>query len=146
MYVLSRIMSEASYMQKNSKKLWYLLNTSSCCFFKSHGSEPEQENAFDKSQDTRNKILIAAFNEIYMRGFQAASINTILKDTGITKGALYHHFANKQELGYSVLDEVIRNEIHVNWIKPLKNTNDPLTVLSNIIVESGKIMTQDDVR
>ena len=25
---------------------------------------------------------------------------------GISRGALYHHFANKQELGYAVMEEV----------------------------------------
>jgi len=52
---------------------------------------------------TRRKILESAFHEIHRNGFQAASLNPILERTGVTKGALYHHFPNKQTLGYAVL-------------------------------------------
>lgn len=143
MYVIILIMSESSYIDKISKKWWYLLNTDNCCFSKSDDSKTD--TVPDKSQETRKRILLAAFNQIYKRGYQGSSINSILKDTGITKGALYHHFENKQELGYSVLDEVIRETIHGNWIEPLVDTDDPLTILKNIIYESGKKMTEDDV-
>lgn len=105
-----------------------------------------KESTSDKSQDTRSMILLSAFNEIYERGFQAASLSNILKDTGITKGALYHHFKNKIVLGYSVLDEVIYDTINVHWIDPLKNTNDPITVLRELMIASGESMTQEDIR
>ena len=39
---------------------------------------------------TRQKLLQAAFTEIYRHGFQAASLTQILSDTALTKGALYH--------------------------------------------------------
>lgn len=136
------LMSDLENKDESSTKWWYLWNMNLCCLFK---NDSDQEVSSDKSQETRNKILIAAFNEIYIRGFQAASISNILKDTGITKGGLYHHFSNKQELGYSVLDEVIRDTIHTAWIKPLSDTDDPITVLKTIIATSGEEITQDDV-
>ena len=57
---------------------------------------------------TRQTLLDAAFEEIHEHGFQAASLDNILAKTGVTKGALYHHFKNKMELGYAVVEEVIR--------------------------------------
>ncbi len=54
---------------------------------------------------TRERILDAAFAEIQRQGFQAASISAILAETGLTKGALYHHFPGKKELGLAVVDE-----------------------------------------
>lgn len=143
MYVNIQFMDKLSQTDGISSKWWYLWNSNPCCLFKKNTNK--KENAADKSQDTRNKILIAAFNEIYKRGFQAASISNILKNTGTTKGALYHHFNNKQELGYTVLDEVIGDTIRATWIEPLRHTDDPLTVLINIIYSSGKQITQEDV-
>lgn len=142
MYVIILLMNDIPNKDESSTKWWYLWNINLCCLFK---NDDNQEVGSDKSQETRNKILFAAFNEIYKRGFQAASISNILKDTGITKGGLYHHFSNKQELGYSVLDEVIRDTIRTVWIKPLSDTDDPITVLKAIIDTSGKEITQDDV-
>jgi len=100
----------------------------------------------DKSAETRGKILMAAFEEIYQCGFQAASLNNILKNTNITKGALYHHFNNKMELGYAVVDEVIHTTLKANWIDPLTKSNDPISTIQKILAESGDQMTEEDVR
>ena len=58
-------------------------------------------------QRTRERLLQAASREIYRSGFQSASLDTILASAGVTKGALYYHFKNKQALGYAVVEEVI---------------------------------------
>lgn len=78
---------------------------------------------------TRDKILGTAFNEFYRHGFQGGSINRIVTDAGITKGALFHHFTGKNELGYHVVDEIIRPLVEKNWISPFQDTNDPIRVL-----------------
>ena len=58
---------------------------------------------------TRELLLEAAFWEIFRSGFQAASLDAILKETGVTKGALYPHFPSKAALGHAVIDEVTEN-------------------------------------
>ncbi|MEN8143642.1 MAG: TetR/AcrR family transcriptional regulator [Gemmatimonadota bacterium] len=65
--------------------------------------------------DTRQAILEAAFEEIYEHGFQAASLSRILERVDVTKGALYHHFKSKKELGYAVVDEVVGNWVTEKW-------------------------------
>lgn len=97
------------------------------------------------SRDTRLKIIHSAFHEIYKCGFQAASLSNILKNTDITKGALYHHFENKVELGYAVLDEVIYDSIFSRWLEPLNSSDDPITTLKDMILHLGSLMTEKDV-
>lgn len=99
-----------------------------------------------KGEDTRQKLLQAAFDEIHKVGFQAASLSQILKDTHITKGALYHYFGNKLELGYAVMDEVIEGYFQQMWLDPLKKTDDPITTVQNILLTSGLNMTEEDAR
>ncbi len=106
----------------------------------------QEEGGMDSSMATREKILMAAFDEIYQRGFQAASLNNILKNTNITKGALYHHFKNKLELGYAVVDEVIHSTFKDNWIEPLSHSDDPVGAIQDILLKAGEQMTEDDVR
>lgn len=87
---------------------------------------------------TRDKLLQAAFNEIHLHGFQAASIANILRDTGLTKGALYHHFPTKQELGLAVIDEVV-SELLEKWIfSRLRESGKPIQTLLKLIDESGR--------
>src|SRR5215470_16230068 len=75
---------------------------------------------------TRRKILMAAFEEFYKHGFQGGSLNHIVEIAGTTKGALFHHFAGKQELGYAVLDEVVGPVLQQRWLAPLGDSRDPL--------------------
>ena len=58
-------------------------------------------------QRTRERLLQAAFREVYHSGFQGAGLDTILASTGVTKGALYHHFGSKEALGYAIVEEIV---------------------------------------
>ncbi len=82
---------------------------------------------------TRDKILDAAFQEIHKHGFQAASLSNILDRTGLTKGALYHHFPDKDRLGHAVIEEVIRESLETMVFAPLRATNDPIGTLREVI-------------
>mgnify|MGYP001948418862 CR=1 FL=1 len=50
-----------------------------------------------KASETRSAILSAARQRFTDEGFEA-SLSSIVEDAGITKGALFHHFENKQAL------------------------------------------------
>lgn len=85
---------------------------------------------------TRDKLLQAAFNEIHLHGFQAASIANILRDTGLTKGALYHHFPTKQELGLAVVKEVVNDQLDLMIFRRIRESEQPVKTLLQIIDES----------
>jgi TetR/AcrR family transcriptional regulator, transcriptional repressor for nem operon len=78
---------------------------------------------------TRERLLQAAFREIYRSGFQSASLDTILAGAGVTKGALYYHFDSKEALGYAVVEEVIAPDNRVQWLRPLQMGKDPIDAL-----------------
>lgn len=87
-----------------------------------------------KSDRTRAAILDAAFGEIYRHGFQAASVDAILARAGVTKGALYHHFPSKAELGQAVVSEVIAGLVVERWSGTLpKGPADPLSALQDVL-------------
>ncbi len=75
---------------------------------------------------TRHRLLEAAFGEIHRRGYQAASLSDILARTGVTKGALYHHFPNKLALGYAVVEEILHERTLARWVRPLEAAEDPI--------------------
>lgn len=87
---------------------------------------------------TRRSLLEAAYEEIHRFGFQAASLNAILERTGVTKGALYHHFSSKLQLGYAVLDEHIAEELQRLWFEPLRQPGHPIDVLMGTIMKMGE--------
>jgi AcrR family transcriptional regulator len=77
-------------------------------------------------EETRRRILQAAFSEFYRTGFQGGSLNSIVKAAGTTKGALFHHFKDKNDLGYAVVEEIVQPRIKTNWLDPLADSIDPI--------------------
>jgi TetR/AcrR family transcriptional regulator, transcriptional repressor for nem operon len=75
---------------------------------------------------TRARILEVAFMEIYCEGFRGASIDVIAHKAGVTKGAFFHHFATKFEVGYAIIDELLRAGILERWIAPLARYDNPI--------------------
>jgi TetR/AcrR family transcriptional regulator, transcriptional repressor for nem operon len=79
---------------------------------------------------TRAKILEVAFLQILTRGFQGVSVDDIVKGTGLTKGAFFHHFPTKQALGYALVDETLKRMVAERWITPLEGFENPLEGVS----------------
>ena len=84
-------------------------------------------------QRTRERLLQAAFQGIYKSGFRGTDLETILHAAGVTKGAMYHHFASKEALGYAVVDEIIASITREKWVWPLQNAKNPIDALIGII-------------
>jgi TetR/AcrR family transcriptional repressor of nem operon len=78
---------------------------------------------------TRERLLQAAFREMYRSGFQSAGLDAILTAACVTKGALYHHFGSKDALGYAIIEEVIGRDVRVKWVHPLQHCNNPIDTL-----------------
>ena len=99
----------------------------------------------ESTRSTRQRILSSAYQEIHRNGFQAASLTAILERTGVTKGALYHHFPSKAALGFAVLDEVIKDTVVQFWLRPLEEYSNPIDGLKYLIGEAGKNISNEDV-
>lgn len=82
---------------------------------------------------TRRRLLDAGFREVYRNGFRTSSLDTILREAGVTKGALYHHFPNKMALGYAIVEEILKGHLTEKWIDPLESSPDPLATLKRIL-------------
>ncbi len=87
-------------------------------------------------------MLRAAFEEMQRSGFRSADLDSILARAGVTKGALYYHFDNKEALGYAVVDEVITSMTREKWVRPLQNASNPIDTLLRII-QSTSLKPED---
>jgi AcrR family transcriptional regulator len=56
-----------------------------------------------KEIDTKNKILKTAFELISSSSYDKVSLNDIIEETGVSKGALFHYFDSKYELAKEAL-------------------------------------------
>lgn len=52
----------------------------------------------EKNALSRQRILEAALEEFSQKGYEAASLNNVCAEKGISKGIIYHHFKDKDAL------------------------------------------------
>ena len=81
-------------------------------------------------EKTRSKILSAGYDIVYRQGFRATSVNEISTKAGVTEGAFFHYFPAKNDLGYALAEEVLRDMMLERWIKPLSAYGNPLQGMS----------------
>ncbi|MBV62374.1 MAG: TetR family transcriptional regulator [Nevskiales bacterium] len=91
---------------------------------------------------TRQRLLEAAFTEMHRNGFHASSLDKILRATEVTKGALYHHFRNKQALGLAVIEEVVRPWVETRW-RPMLEADRPLEAAIAYVAEHARSVDED---
>jgi len=77
-------------------------------------------------EKTRAEILQAAFQEVYEHGFQSCSVNEIVAKTDLTKGAFFHYFQTKNDLGYAIADEILKEITLDRYIRPLAAYANPV--------------------
>ena len=69
------------------------------------------------------------FNE---KGYYNTSLDDILKQLSLSKGAFYHHFKSKEDYFISIVQNLIVQKVYALLIEPLNTEENPLP----IIVES----------
>lgn len=72
---------------------------------------------------TRQIILQAAGNGFSTQGYAATGLGGIVEAAGLTKGALFHHFRDKQSLAAAWISHDIGEGIGAAWIEPLQQVS-----------------------
>jgi TetR/AcrR family transcriptional repressor of nem operon len=86
---------------------------------------PESERA----TDTRTRLLDAAEQLVLDRGFAGTTVGAVIDRVGVTKGAFFHHFDSKAELGRALVEryaEADIREFEQNLALAERLSDDPL--------------------
>ena len=96
-------------------------------------------------EQTRMQILDMACTLIHQHGYKGMRIDEVAEKTGLTKGAIYYHFPNKQALGYAVVDELLNQQFKSFWNDSLQQPGSPLNVISSSFESMGQNVEECDV-
>jgi len=77
---------------------------------------------------TRDHIVAVARRLFAQDGYQATSTERVLAETGISRGALYHHFENKEALFAAVL-EAVESDLAAGAAQTIGASTDPVEAL-----------------
>jgi AcrR family transcriptional regulator len=87
---------------------------------------------------TRSKILIKCYEAICEHGFNTLRTDKEIQRLKITKGAFYHYFPSKFDLGYAVIDEILLPLYLEKWAS-LENLTHGIASTLYTIIEREKV-------
>jgi len=71
-----------------------------------------------KGLDTRNTILKVALQLFFTEGYKEVSYQDLIEKTGLSKGAIYHHFKSKEDILVSVFEFFLQTSQQPVVVKP----------------------------
>ncbi len=90
--------------------------------------EPPRSRMTERTEETRAAILAAARELFAERGYAAVGTEEIVRAARLTRGALYHHFAGKEDL-FRAVYELVEQEIVEKIAVAAVAASDPLDAL-----------------
>ena len=85
-----------------------------------------------KRSNTKKKILKKATDLFYEHGFVKASIRDIVRAVGVTNSTVYIHFRNKDEILYSIIEDI--GSTLIEELQEVANSHaDPIVCLREMI-------------
>lgn len=86
-----------------------------------------------KADQTRLSILSKAWELVYRNGYQTTSVDDIIANTKVTKGAFYYHLSSKDEMGLAMIQDIMYPGMREVMIKPLLQSAAPVADLYKMV-------------
>lgn len=88
-----------------------------------------------KANETKERILKAAWREFMERGYEEASVRTIIEKSGTVTGSFYHYFASKEALFETVIERFLSEYTEKISVIAGDITKDPQEQLEAVLME-----------
>jgi AcrR family transcriptional regulator len=69
-------------------------------------TQPQRRTRSKMIEETRAKLVATARHAFATQGFAHTSMDDFTAEVGLTRGALYHHFGNKEGLLIAVIEQI----------------------------------------
>ena len=98
----------------------------------------------DAGAATRMRIVLAAMDLFWEKGYQSTSVADLLKRADVHSGSLYHFFPGKQDVLLAVLD-MYHGGIDEMLLAPVwKGVNDPIERVFALLAKYRELIVQTD--
>ena len=94
---------------------------------------------------TREKILKRCFESMEVVGFESLRADKEVLNLSISKGALYHYFPTKLDIGYAMVDEIIKPMYEKKWSGLIDRTEGISATIYQIIESEKQEATEKKI-
>ncbi len=86
-----------------------------------------------KRMETMHRMRAKGLELFYQKGYQATSINDVLNELSLSKGAFYHHFSSKEDFFISIIQNIVAKKMYAMFVDPLTHGESPVPAILNSI-------------
>jgi len=84
----------------------------------------------------RASVLDAAAALFQSQGYHATGMREIMQATGVTSGALHHHFPTKDALALAVIRDRVAPAVRETWIDPVRTARSPAREILRVFAQT----------
>jgi TetR/AcrR family transcriptional repressor of nem operon len=106
--------------------------------------EPIKTQKQLQSEQTRERVIEEAAKLFVSKGFNGTSISALAKATGLTKGAIYHHYPSKGALFHAVL-EMVRKSWSEAVVRDVLKTKNALDRISTLLDNHTRLVGKNEI-
>lgn len=86
-----------------------------------------------RRKTTQKKIIDKAEKLLWLQGYEGTSLNDVVGKAGVSKGAFFHYYPNKQSISRDVINKYSREQLMAPLEKQLSEADSMKDALTNWI-------------
>lgn len=80
---------------------------------------------------TMHKMQVTGLHLFYSKGYYNTSVDDILKELSLSKGAFYYHFDSKEDFFIQIIENLLVRKVYSMLIQPIEGHDQTLTMISD---------------
>src|SRR5690606_11830348 len=89
-----------------------------------------------KRRTTRHRLQVTGLELFYQHGYYNTSIDDILKELSLSKGAFYYHFQSKEDFFIGIVQNLLVQKEYSTLVQPIEGKEDPFMVIAECFEDS----------
>jgi|TARA_R110002051_G_scaffold73135_1_gene132676 AcrR family transcriptional regulator len=84
-----------------------------------------------KRMATMQKMQVTGLELFYANGYYNTSVDDILKQLNLSKGAFYYHFESKDDFFIQIVQNLLARKVYSSLIEPIEGHDNPLDKITS---------------
>ncbi len=80
---------------------------------------------------TMKRLQVTGLHLFYKNGYYNTSIDDILKELSLSKGAFYYHFQSKEDFFVQIIEQIVSRKVYSMLIEPIEGHDNSLEQITN---------------
>ena len=80
---------------------------------------------------TMQRMQTTGLNLFYKNGYYNTSVDDILKELSLSKGAFYYHFDSKEDFFVQIIEQLVVRKVYSMLIEPIEGHENTLELITN---------------